>query len=119
MKKKQLETITLDKKIQKLCAIMQDSGGGRYRPYDIFRWTTGDLLARFGLPVSDKAEEKAQEIVNQAVDTYMALVAEAPPFTDILGPLYMELASHGGKEILGQFFTATTNFLLHGIDDVG
>lgn len=104
-KKKQFEIITLEKKIQNLCAIMQESGDGRYRPFDIFRWTMAELLGRFGLPVRDKAEERALDVVNRVVESYLTLVEEESPFTDILGPLYMELASHGGKEILGQFFT--------------
>lgn len=62
-------------------------------------------LHRFGLGVAPEVPEPLRETTLRFLDVYENAVRELPPFEDILGPLYMELASRGGKQLLGQFFT--------------
>lgn len=76
-------------------------------------------LHRFGLGTSPEVPEKLRETTRLFLETYASAVRELPPFEDILGPLYMDLASRGGKQILGQFFTPQTiadfmSRMLHG-----
>lgn len=49
--------------------------------------------------------EKALPKVLNALKLYEDPVLDCEPFTDILGPVYMDLASRWGRSALGQFFT--------------
>lgn len=80
-------------------------GSGRFRSHDTLRWFLATALARFGLKTSETPPADTQGDFLSLTDEYLALVRGAAPFTDILGPAYMLLASHGGRSILGQYFT--------------
>jgi len=43
--------------------------------------------------------------VPQLVETYGRAVEQEAPFSDVLGSCYMQIASHGQKQWLGQFFS--------------
>ncbi|CDT53600.1 hypothetical protein VCR15J2_390085 [Vibrio coralliirubri] len=63
-----------------------------------------DLFCEFGQKHPAPLSEKEREVLFEATKTYGSAV-QAYPFADILGPIYMELASRGHKKALGQFFT--------------
>lgn len=79
--------------------------GHRYPPAEMFRFFLGAVMEVWGFqpwyPVPDDVRVK----IGRVISLYDQAVANAEPFQDILGPLYEALASHGGKQILGQFFT--------------
>lgn len=77
----------------------------RYRPYERMRFFLSGIRNLWGLPTQERVPEDAEEGVLRAIEAYSQLVAAESPFEDILGPLYMELASHGSKQHMGQFFT--------------
>jgi type I restriction-modification system DNA methylase subunit len=52
-------------------------------------------------PIPDDVRGK----IGRVITLYDQAVANEEPFKDILGPLCEALASHGGKQMLGQFFT--------------
>lgn len=43
--------------------------------------------------------------VRDAIALYNVALQDEEPFADLLGSVYMTLASHGGRSMLGQFFT--------------
>jgi hypothetical protein len=79
--------------------------GYRTRPGEMFRAMISEIMVVWGfkpwVPVADEVRGK----IDRAIAAYDRAVAESEPFLDILGPLYEELASRGGKQLLGQFFT--------------
>lgn len=79
--------------------------GYRTRPGEMFRAMVSEIMVLWGyepwVPVDDAVRTK----VHRAIGAYDAAIAASEPFADILGPLYEELASKGGKQLLGQFFT--------------
>lgn len=79
--------------------------GHRYPPAEMFRFFLGAVMELWGFqpwyPIPDDVRGK----IGRAITLYDQAVAHEEPFKDILGPLYEELASHGGKQMLGQFFT--------------
>jgi type I restriction-modification system DNA methylase subunit len=67
-----------------------------------------ELLGMWGVrPRVEPARELAP-VVPELVETYARAVAQEEPFADVLGSVYMELASHGQKQWLGQFFSPAT-----------
>lgn len=105
MAKEQTINHNLDYRHKKLCQMMLNASGGRYYSYDLFRWMLDAALGRFGLPTREKIPPETKELVENIIQAYRALASDCEPFRDILGPIYMELASHGGKSVLGQFFS--------------
>lgn len=77
----------------------------RHRPESLFRWALAAILKGFGAPREDLPPEDAREEVGEIIRAYFDTVRHEAPFKDVLGPLYMELASHGCRQALGQFFT--------------
>lgn len=62
------------------------------------------ILALWGLPKWQTVPDDAEPAIAKAIETYADIVRAQEPFDDVLGPLYMELASRG-RSALGQFFT--------------
>jgi hypothetical protein len=67
-------------------------------------------LRAVGVPVSDElpAEEIRSEvaaILDLYSDTVLRAAGAGDPFRDILGPVFEEVSSHGGRQVSGQFFT--------------
>ncbi|WP_181376245.1 N-6 DNA methylase [Novimethylophilus kurashikiensis] len=79
--------------------------GYRYRPYEMLRYFLSGLRTLWGLPELDTVPEDASDAVVAGIEAYSELVSRSVPFEDILGPMYMELASHGSRQGLAQFFT--------------
>lgn len=79
--------------------------GYRTRPGEMFRAMVSEIMGLWGcqpwMPVADEVRGK----IHRAIAVYDEAIGEAEPFLDILGPLYEELASRGGKQLLGQYFT--------------
>ncbi|MET2951263.1 N-6 DNA methylase [Vibrio owensii] len=65
-----------------------------------------DLFCEFGQKHPAPLSEKEREVLFEATKLYGEAVCHYP-FRDILGPIYMELASRGHKKAMGQFFTPT------------
>ena len=80
----------------------------RHRPSEYFTWMLESILRQVGLTIEGEPPEDARELVDKLVEAYEAEVAAAEPFTDILGPTYMEVASHGHQQVMGQYFTPFT-----------
>jgi hypothetical protein len=80
------------------------SRDGRHRPDEWLRFLVEDVLAGFGKRLATPWSAYHQERLFRLSGRYARLVAENP-WRDILGGTYMELASHGQKQWLGQFFT--------------
>lgn len=79
--------------------------GYRTRPGEMFRAMVSEIMVLWGcqpwMPVAHEVRGK----IHRAIAVYDKAIGEAEPFLDILGPLYEELASRGGKQLLGQYFT--------------
>lgn len=80
------------------------SRDGRHRPDEWLRFLIEDVLAGFGKRLATPWSAYHHERLFRLSGRYARLVAENP-WRDILGGAYMELASHGQKQWLGQFFT--------------
>lgn len=81
------------------------SDGYRHRPHEMFGYFLSATMSLWGLPEWQDVPEDVQPQIGKAIDAYADIVATQPPFMDVLGPLYMELASRGGRAQLGQYFT--------------
>lgn len=79
----------------------------KYRSYELLRWLLGATLVDMGYKQDSYYlyPPEAREDMMKIIRCYVEAVSTNEPFTDILGPVYMELASHGSKQQLGQFFT--------------
>lgn len=91
----------LCKKLFSACC--QDS---RHHPHEWFSWLLDDVLADFtGQRKKSPPPVEALETLRDISGTYARAVMAADPFVDVLGPVYMELSSHGSRQWFGQYFT--------------
>lgn len=74
-------------------------------PHRWLDWMLRDVLADFGAPGGEPPPKEAWDDVAELSGLYARCVAEAPPLSDLLGPLYMDLAGRAGRDVLAQFFT--------------
>lgn len=83
-----------------------DAGYQHYRT-DIFRWMLEAYLHQAGVPSQAEPDipDSAGRYVQATLDAYVQAVERSEPFTDILGTVYMDCASHWGRSGMGQFFT--------------
>lgn len=79
--------------------------GYQHRPEEMLRFFLSRLMGMWGMTEWAGVPDSAQSRVDDAIAAYDRAIAAEEPFQDILGPLYMDLASHGGRQALGQFFT--------------
>ena len=79
--------------------------GYRHAPHQMLGYFLTNILALWGLPKWQTVPDDAEPVIAKAIETYADIVRAQEPFDDVLGPLYMELASRGGRSALGQFFT--------------
>lgn len=86
-----------------LLAALDD--GYRHEPHQMLTYFLSSVRQLWKLPGLQEVPKEVAPAIGEAVEEYGRLVAAAPPFTDILGPVYMELRSRGSKQALGQFFT--------------
>jgi hypothetical protein len=78
----------------------------------LYRQTSGpfgvvvtEALRGIGVPVLDAPPEEIRDEVAELVHLYFEAATEGDPFVDILGPVFEEVSSRGGKQMSGQFFT--------------
>lgn len=79
--------------------------GNRYSPAEMFRYFLSAVMEVWGFQPWYPTPVEARQRVIAAIGAYDGLVAKEEPFKDILGAVYAELSSKGGKQLLGQFFT--------------
>jgi hypothetical protein len=79
-----------------------------YHASDPFRVFITAVLRRIGYPYQLQEPEPHPGIADDLdalIQEYFKAVAAAPPFLDILGPVYTDVSSAGRKSRAGQFFT--------------
>jgi type I restriction-modification system DNA methylase subunit len=64
-----------------------------------------ELLGMWGVRQRSQPSAELLQVVPELVDAYGRSVREQEPFADVLGAVYMELASHGQRQWLAQFFS--------------
>lgn len=79
--------------------------GYRFQPGEMLRYMLSEILVLWGYAAWMPVPDDVRTQVTRAIGAYDDAIRNEEPFADILGPLYEELASHGSKQILGQFFT--------------
>ena len=92
-----------NKHLKPLIGALDD--GYHHRPAEMLGFFLSGVLSLWGLPQWQPIPEKTQPKINEAIEAYAYIVGSREPFEDVIGPLYMELASRGGRQQLGQFFT--------------
>ena len=79
--------------------------GYRHAPHQMLGFFLTRILSLWGLPSWQTVPDDMEPTIAKAIETYVDVVQRDEPFADVLGPLYMEMASRGGRQQLGQFFT--------------
>lgn len=75
-------------------------------PFAVF---VSEALRIYGGAVKDPPPtEESKPIVQTAIEAYQLSVLEAPPFTDLLGPIYMEFMGSSKQQWGGMFYTPWT-----------
>jgi len=77
----------------------------KWSTYDQFNWLLEDVLGSMGRPITSPPPEEARDHIFRMAGMYAEAVIASPPFMDVLGPLYMEIGSHGMRKQMAQFFT--------------
>jgi len=90
-----------------LAAEIERLAGYRYRGAELLRFLLDELFSRFGLKPWQDTPDEVRAMASSLADLYVKNVRTLPPFSDILGPCYMVVASHGQRDSLAQFFTPT------------
>ncbi|WP_126447965.1 N-6 DNA methylase [Sulfuricystis multivorans] len=91
------------KHISPLLGALDD--GYRHRPHEMLGFFISGVMSLCGLSEWHTIPEEIRPKINEAVEVYADIVESSKPFEDVMGPLYMELASRGGRQQLGQYFT--------------
>ena len=87
---------------KRLLSRLLEGGRHHYRPTELFGWMVEDILADLtGRPHS--IPDQALDTVARLSGEYARAVAQAAPFTDLLGPLYMDVGAN--DKGFAQFFT--------------
>jgi hypothetical protein len=76
----------------------------RHHPPELLRWFVSDVLAGFGVTTGEMPPAHLQGWLFDQGAEYARIVHRLP-FEDVLGSLYQQLASHGHRSHLAQFFT--------------
>lgn len=71
----------------------------------MFERLLDDVMCLAGGRHATPLEGKERDAVFKLSGLYAEAVADLPPFTELLGAVYMDLASHGHRQGMGQFFT--------------
>lgn len=79
--------------------------GYRHRPHEMLGFFLSATMSLWGLPEWQPVPEVVKPAIAEAIEAYANIVGKLEPFTDVLGPLYMDLASRGARQQLGQYFT--------------
>lgn len=70
-----------------------------------FTYLIDDVLAGFGLRLTTVPDDVITAHLFELSGLYAREVIDNAPFTDLLGPVHMELVSHYHRKASGQFFT--------------
>ena len=76
-----------------------------FNAMEVFSWMIDDCLAGFGRPLPAMPPKELHSHLFELGQLYAQEVIDRPPFTDILGLVYMEIVSHWQKKGSGQYFT--------------
>lgn len=79
--------------------------GYRYGVHEMLGWFLSETMVLWGYKPWREVPADAHARIQEAISHYDRAILADEPFKDLLGPLYMELASNGGRQALGQFFT--------------
>ena len=74
-----------------------------HRPHEYFQWLVARQLERFGV-IADAVPKQMTAEVDGLCQIYEKAVRH-DPWNDILGNVYMSIASNGCREVFGQYFT--------------
>jgi len=78
----------------------------RWSARERFGWLIDDVLADLTGQRKDRPPPgEALPLIRELAGTYARCVADAPPFEDVLGPLYIETVCRNDQRYRGQFFT--------------
>lgn len=95
----------VDARYKGLLKILTESHRFQFAPSLLFGWMLDEVLKRFGAKIVSDVPEEAAKTVSEATNAYAEVVRCEEPFEDILGSIYMALASTWGQKALGQYFT--------------
>lgn len=78
-----------------------------YSAYDKFESLVQMLLMQYGLlpPETSWKSARLAELASEFADEVRAIARDAAPFEDVLGPVYMAVASQAHAQGMGLFFT--------------
>jgi hypothetical protein len=93
--------------------------GYEHRQAEMLRWMLCAGFEVMGMKPFETIPEKAMPKVRNALKVYEETVLDCEPFTDILGPVYMDLASRWGRSALGQFFTPQSIAVMMAMMTIG
>lgn len=79
--------------------------GYRHSSAEMLRYFLSRITQLWGLPEWSPVPADVQSDIADAINIYGSMVEKQEPFVDLLGPLYMDLASRGGRKQLAQFFS--------------
>lgn len=95
----------VDARYKGLLSILTGSHRFQFAPSLLFGWMLDEVLTRFGAKMGSDMPPEAAKTVADATSEYVELVRAEEPFEDVLGNIYMALASKWGQKALGQYFT--------------
>lgn len=79
--------------------------GYAHAPHEMLRYFLSVIMRLWGLPEWEPVPDDAKARIVEAVDAYAKIVHDSEPFEDIIGPLYMDMASRSKSRMMGQYFT--------------
>jgi hypothetical protein len=94
--------MTLDQHVQGL--VKACLSNTQHQPHQLLFWLACDILADLGVRHKEPPPADVRPWLRATAAAYARAVTDFP-FSDILGLAYQELASHGRRGALGQFFT--------------
>lgn len=86
-----------------------------HRPHEYLQWMVSRQLARFGV-LEDAVPTPPTAEIDALCHIYEEAVRD-DPWNDILGSVYMTIASRGCRDVLGQYFTPfpIAQFMAHAL----
>jgi hypothetical protein len=92
--------------LNRLSKLLQELRHHHTDPFSIFVCET---LRLYGGAVKDACpSEESRPLIQSAIEAYQHAVRQAPPFTDLLGPIYMEFMGSSKQQWGGMFYTPWT-----------
>lgn len=85
--------------------VKQLTDSHQFRPSELLDGMLEEVLFKFGALKECTYKPEARPIVQECGRAYLRAVERNEPFADVLGSVYMTLASRWGQKALGQYFT--------------